>query len=84
MKQDGASMSKSGLTAARGSSVVQVVFRRGKHLTQEAQEDPAAVPLILERWVDAQHAAHEAMHMKHALELLLRPHLGNYTDTSPV
>lgn len=77
-------MSLSGLTSARGPSVVQVVFRRGKHLTQEAQEDPAAVPRILERWVDVQQAAREAMHMKHALEHLLRPRLGNDADASPV
>ncbi|BDA41633.1 hypothetical protein COCOBI_02-4140 [Coccomyxa sp. Obi] len=65
------------------TDVCEVVFRRGKHLTQEAQEDTAAVPLILERWVDAQQAAREATHMKHALEHLLRPHLGNDADASP-
>ncbi len=69
---------------SEGLSVVQVVFRRGKHLTLEAQEDPAAVPLILEHWVDAQLAAREATHLKHALEDLLRPRLGNDADASPV
>ncbi len=62
----------------------QVVFRRGGHLTQEAQEDPAAVPRILERWVDAQDSSSEAEQLRDALEHLLLQRPGNGSGTSLV
>lgn len=61
-----------------------MVFRRGKHLTQEAEEDPAAVPRILERWIDAQQSASEAAQLRDALEHLMLQRLGSDAGTSLV